>query len=169
MDIILLQASPGGGSGSSMVFIMIIFLVFMIFFTYLPNRKMKKEQAKFLEEMKKGGTHKIKILPSEVAVDDKASIIKRADKAARAYSEEISQVACRYQDYVQNVWIANTEGTYVNDTRVRTRLAVNSVASNETDKQSGHNGPGGHWGFEFYDMINVEEEIQKIGPPLSSI
>lgn len=54
MDIILLQASPAGGSGSNMVFIMIIFLVFMIFFTYLPNRKMKKEQAKFLEEMKKG-------------------------------------------------------------------------------------------------------------------
>lgn len=51
--MILLQASPAG-SGSSMVFIMIIFLVFMIFFTYLPNRKMKKEQAKFIEEMKKG-------------------------------------------------------------------------------------------------------------------
>jgi len=114
-----------------------------------------------LEEMKKGGTHKIKILPSEVMVDEKVSIIKRADKAAREYSEEISQVAARYQDYVQNVWIANTEGTYVNDTRVRTRLAVNSVASNETDKQSGHNGPGGHWGFEFYDMINVEEEARE--------
>lgn len=53
MGMILLQASSGG-SGSSMVFIMIIFLVFMIFFTYLPNRKMKKEQAKFIEEMKKG-------------------------------------------------------------------------------------------------------------------
>ena len=53
MDMILLQANPAG-SGSSMVFIMIIFLVFMIFFTYLPNRKMKKEQAKFIEEMKKG-------------------------------------------------------------------------------------------------------------------
>ena len=51
--MILLQASQGG-SGSSMVFLMIIFLVFMIFFTYLPNRKMKKEQAKFIEEMKKG-------------------------------------------------------------------------------------------------------------------
>lgn len=53
MGMILLQASPTG-SGSSMFFIMIIFLVFMIFFTYLPNRKMKKEQAKFIEEMKKG-------------------------------------------------------------------------------------------------------------------
>lgn len=53
MDMILLQAGQAS-SGSSMVFIMVIFLVFMIFFTYLPNRKMKKEQAKFIEEMKKG-------------------------------------------------------------------------------------------------------------------
>ena len=51
--MILLQSNPAGG-GSSMVFIMLIFLVFMIFFTYLPNRKMKKEQAKFIEELKKG-------------------------------------------------------------------------------------------------------------------
>ena len=51
--MLFLQAAPGGSS-SSMLFIMLIFLVFMIFFTYLPNRKMKKEQAKFLEGMKKG-------------------------------------------------------------------------------------------------------------------
>ena len=53
MDMILLQASQGEPD-YSMVFIMVIFLVFIIFFTYLPNRKMKKEQAKFIEEMKKG-------------------------------------------------------------------------------------------------------------------
>lgn len=115
-----------------------------------------------LEEMKKGDLHKVKILPSEVTIDEKVSIIKRANQAAREYSEEISQVAVRYQDYVQNVWIANSEGTYVNDSRVRTRLAVNSVASNETDKQSGFYGPGGFRGFEFYtDHINVEEAARE--------
>jgi TldD protein len=115
-----------------------------------------------LEEMKKGDAHTIKIYPSTVPVENKVAILKRADKAAREYSEEISQVAARYQDYVQNVWIANTEGTYVNDERVRTRLSVSSVASNETDKQSGFNGPGGLWGFEFYsDVINVEEAAQE--------
>lgn len=115
-----------------------------------------------LEDMKIGGTHNIKILPSEVSVDDKVAIVKRADVAAREYSEEITQVASRYQDYVQKVWIANTEGTFVNDTRVRTRLAINSVASNEETKQSGFNGPGGHWGFEYYsDVINVEDEAKE--------
>lgn len=111
-----------------------------------------------LKELKKGNTHTIKLLPSEVSIDDKASVVKRADVAARAYSEEISQVAVRFQDYVQNIWLANTEGTYVSDVRVRTRLSINSVAADENTKQSGFNGPGGLWGFEFYsDVINVEE------------
>jgi TldD protein len=115
-----------------------------------------------LEDMKQSDLHTIEILPSKVTVDEKVSIIKRANKAAREYSEEISQVAVRYQDYVQNVWIANSEGTYVNDIRVRTRLAINAVASNETDKQSGFNGPGGHYGFEYYSkVINVEEAAKE--------
>jgi TldD protein len=115
-----------------------------------------------LEELKKGDAHKIKLFPSEVPVEDKVAIVKRANIAARDYSEEISQVACRFQDYVQNVWIANTEGTYVQDTRVRTRLAINSVAANEITKQSGFNGPGGFYGFEFYsEVIDVEEAARE--------
>jgi TldD protein len=115
-----------------------------------------------LEELKEGNAHTIKLLPSEVSIDDKVSVVQRANKAAREYSDEINQVAVRFQDYVQNIWVANTEGTYVKDTRVRTRLAINSVAANEETKQSGFNGPGGHWGFEFYsDVINVEEAAQE--------
>jgi len=111
-----------------------------------------------LEEMKVGNTHKIKTLPSKVSLAEKVALLKRANKVAREYNDEIIQVMVTYQDYVQKVWIANSEGTYVQDTRVRTRLAINSVASNDAGKQSGFNGPGGHYGFEFYsDILNVEE------------
>jgi TldD protein len=111
-----------------------------------------------LGELQVGDKHKVEILPSEVSIDEKVSLLKRADIVARKYSEEITQVASRYQDYVQNVWIANSEGTYVKDTRVRTRLAVNSVAANEVTKQSGYDAPGGFYGFEFYrDQVNVDD------------
>jgi len=113
-------------------------------------------------EMQVGDKHQAKISPSEVTIDEKISILKRADKAARGYDEEIKQVMVRYQDYVQNVWIANSEGTYVNDTRTRTRLAINAVAANEETKQSGFYGPGGSYGFEFYsEVINVEEAAEE--------
>jgi len=115
-----------------------------------------------LEDLKVGNSHNIKILPSEVSVEEKVDIIQRANKAAREYSESISQVAVRYNDYVQNVWIANTEGTYVKDIRVRTRLSINSIASNDNTKQPGYNGPGGHYGFEFYsEIINVEDSARE--------
>jgi len=115
-----------------------------------------------LEDMKVGNTHNIKILPSEVSIEEKVDLLRRADKAARAYDKEISQVMVGYQDYVQKVWIANSEGTYVQDTRVRTRLSIYTVASNETTKQNGFNGPGGHYGFEFYsDVINVEDAARE--------
>jgi len=111
-----------------------------------------------LGEMKVGNLHPVKLLPSIVSIEEKVELLRRADKAARAYSDEISQVSSRYQDYVQKVWIANSEGTYVQDTRVRTRISIAAIASNEDSKQTGFYGPGGHYGFEFYsEQINVED------------
>ena len=115
-----------------------------------------------LQDLENDMDHKVKMLPSEVTIDQKIDLLKRADKAARAYSDEIIQVSANYQDYVQNVWIANSEGKYINDQRVRTRLAIGSVASDGTIKQSGFNGPGGFYGFEFYsEVINVEEAAKE--------
>lgn len=115
-----------------------------------------------LKEMKIGDIHKIKYLPSEVAIDDKVAVLRRADIAARAYSEEIKQVSANYSDYVQTVWIANSEGTYVQDRRVRTRMSVAAIAANETSKQTGFDGPGGFYGFElFKEIISPEDSARE--------
>lgn len=115
-----------------------------------------------LQELEVATQHQAKIDPATVSIDDKVALLYRADKAARAYDESIQQVQTRYMDYTQHVWIANTEGTYVKDTRTRTRLAIAAIAANETTKQTGFNGPGGTYGFEFYsDIINVEEAAEE--------
>ncbi|MFR5772678.1 MAG: hypothetical protein ACLUE7_05080 [Lachnospirales bacterium] len=41
-------------------------------------------------------------------------------------------------DSIQNILIANTENLYVTDERTRSRLSVNAVASNESEKQTGY-------------------------------
>lgn len=105
--------------------------------------------------------HKVKTYPNEVDVAEKVSLLKRADKAARLYSKDIKQVNLSYMDTVQEVVIASSESIFVKDARVRTRLGINSVASNEKDMQHGFNGPGGSYGFEFYDQIEVEEEARE--------
>ena len=69
----------------------------------------------------------------------------------------ITQTNISYFDSTQNVIIANTEGLWAEDERVRTRVFVSAVASEGNEKQTGYFGPGALKGFEFYDSINIEE------------
>ena len=73
--------------------------------------------------------HPIIYIPSSIGINKKIGVMKIAYNAAKDYSSEISQVGVNYIDKEQNVLIANTEGLYVEDKRVRTRLTINSVAS----------------------------------------
>ncbi len=114
-----------------------------------------------LPNLKEGSKHQIKRKPNTVDIKEKVSLVKRANQAARDYSEEISQVNIRYMDTTQKVWVASSEDIYVHDERVRTRLGIHSVAKNEKDMQSGFNGPGGHYGFEFYETFDVEEAAKE--------
>lgn len=101
------------------------------------------------------GLHVIKANPFDVDLTRKVAVMRQAYAAARAYSEEISQATVRYLDEDQQVLIANSEGVYVEDRRVRTRLAITAVASNGSQSQTGFYGPGAHMGFEFFDTIDV--------------
>ncbi len=40
------------------------------------------------------------------------------------------------------ILIANTEGIYVEDRRIRTRLGISSIASKGNENQTGFEGPG---------------------------
>ena len=57
------------------------------------------------------------------------------------------QVNAGYSDSVQDVLICNTEGVYVTDRRVYTRMSVSAVASDGTENQAGSMSPGGMSGF----------------------
>ncbi|MCH1960349.1 TldD/PmbA family protein [Romboutsia hominis] len=98
----------------------------------------------------------IKIYPNTVGYNKKIDVMKRAYKSAKSYNSLISQVSVGYLDKEQQVLIANTEGLYVEDRRIRTRLSINSVASNETENQTGFEGPGASMGFELFEKIDPE-------------
>lgn len=99
----------------------------------------------------------IKVYPSQTAKKDKIDLLRRGYEAAKNYDNSISQVTVSYLEEEQNVLIANSEGLLVEDTRIRTRFAVRSVASKNGEMQLGSYGPGASMGFEFYDTINVED------------
>ena len=94
--------------------------------------------------------HVIRQWPSQTETRRKLDILRAADAAARAVSTEIEQVSCTLMDSEQDVAICNSEGLYVEDTRVRTRLACAAIASDGTQKQQGHEAPGALMGYELF-------------------
>ena len=100
--------------------------------------------------------HNIEIFPNVVDYNKKVGMMKIAYKSAKEYHSDIAQVSVSYIDKDQEVLIANTEGLYVEDRRVRTRLAINAVASKDGENQTGFEGPGRYKGFEMFDEIDPE-------------
>ena len=83
-----------------------------------------------------------------------------AQKAARAKDEKlIRQVCVGYADIIQQVVIANSDGVYVEDERVRSRLVVHVVASDGKVIQTGYDSAGGTKGFELF----AEEKAADLG------
>ncbi|MGB4755213.1 MAG: TldD/PmbA family protein [Fervidobacterium sp.] len=101
--------------------------------------------------------HVVILKPQDVRKGTKVGYMKRAYESAKGYSPLIAQVVVHYWDYDQNVLIANTEGVYVTDNRVRTRLMINAVAVKDGQMESGFYGPGAGMGPEFLERIDVEQ------------
>lgn len=113
-----------------------------------------------------GQKHKVKIKPSEVALADKVKLLKTAYKHASEYDEVIKQVICYLVDDEKDVLIANSEGRFVTETRVKVRLMISSVASDKGLMQSGSDGDGSGKGYEFLfeemDIPYFAESASKI-------
>ncbi len=110
-----------------------------------------------LEERVHSNVHPILFVPSSVHAAKKIRVLKDLHQSAKSYSPEIVQVVARLMDTDQKIFIANTEGLYTEDRRIRSRILGQSIASNGTENQVGYSAPGRHVGFEmFTQLIDVE-------------
>lgn len=100
--------------------------------------------------------NKIEIYPETVLKKNKIDVMRRGYTAAKEYDSEISQVRVSYSDSKQNILVANSEGIWAEDERVRGRIRIESVASNGTEMQTGSMGPGASKGFEFFEKMDIE-------------
>ena len=105
--------------------------------------------------------HPIEHYPGETQHKQRLAIMREADLAARAESAEIVQAQTRYMDKDQRVWIANSEGLFVQDRRVYSRLFVLAVASDGKENQTGYRGPGAMRGIELFETIDPAENGRK--------
>lgn len=94
----------------------------------------------------------VKRRPDEEGIEEKAKLVKVAEEAARSVDDSlVRQVTVGYGDVTQRVTIANTDGVYVEDERIRSRLSVNAVAAEGQVIQTGYESAGGTRGLELFD------------------
>lgn len=98
----------------------------------------------------------IQIDPTTVEKTNKVQVMRKAYDTAFNYDDLITQVSVNYTDYIQNIMVANSEGLWKEDTRVRSRLGISSVASKNGEMQSGFYAPGASKGYEFFENLNID-------------
>jgi len=106
--------------------------------------------------------HEFSQLPMDVSGVRKAKLLQDANRAAKAVSDEISQVRANLMSWDSDVVICNSEGLFTGDRRVYTRMAVNAVAAGKGETQSGHNAPGALMGYELFETRVDPEEVARI-------
>ena len=99
----------------------------------------------------------VAIDPRSVAVERKVGLLRRANEVARAHDPRIHQVTASYGESVQEVLIANSDGLFRTDTRVRLNFAVHAVAKQADILESGFEAIRGTAGFEMLTDEAVEQ------------
>ena len=98
--------------------------------------------------------HPVKILPGSTPMKTRTDILKEACFAASNRDEKIKQVMGNLASVDHSILIANSEGLYTTDRHVRTRIAVQAVASDGHENQSGTASPGRGMGLEMFELID---------------
>lgn len=117
---------------------------------------LKDNKTIILNENRINTIHSIKYYPKDVGYNKKIDILKRAYHSAKDFNNDISQVITSYADKEQNILIANSDGLYIEDKRIRTRLGISAIASKGAENQTGFEGPGRHMGFEMFETVDPE-------------
>ena len=89
--------------------------------------------------------------PTETAFSERVELVKRADRAARAYDPRIFQVQAVYADNLRYVMVATSEGVLTLDRQPLARLSVSALARQDGGPpQRGHAGGGGRVELDFF-------------------
>lgn len=114
-------------------------------------------EAKPLVKIEYENRHPILKDPFASPKATKIAIMKEAIAPALSYDKRISKVTCTLMSMKQHVSIANSDGKWIEDTRIRVRLALNSFASENDQMQIGSKNHGASCGLELYDNYDLKE------------
>lgn len=98
--------------------------------------------------------------PSDTSIEERVSLVKRADTAARAADPRVIQVQASYVDNLRQILVATSDGSLSFDRQPLARMGVAVIArQGDGVPQRGHSGGGGRVGLEFFQTERTPEHF----------
>lgn len=116
----------------------------------------EEERSVSLKEQKIQNRHPVLADPIDAPLSEKVKLLERAYKTGKEESEKIVKITGSMRNSRQNVQISNSDGRFVQDVRVKTRMAITAYAKEKENMQTGSDGPGASQGLEFYEHTTPE-------------
>jgi TldD protein len=89
---------------------------------------------------------------------DKLSLLRAADKAARAFDKRIVKVEASFAESIKEVLLFTSDGRMAQDIQPMLRFGVRAVAEHEGKRQSGSGGGGGRYGMDYFAQAATDAE-----------
>ena len=105
--------------------------------------------------------HPVVRISSEVPKSDKREELKRCYFAAKDADARIIQVKASLADVDRNILIANSDGDYIEDRQIRTRIYCTAIGEEGGVTESGFYGPGRRMGMEMFESEVNPEAVGK--------
>jgi TldD protein len=113
-----------------------------------------------LQEGKRHDLYPVVHSPTETEFAERVDLVRRADKAARAYDARVFQVQAVYADNLRHVMVATSDGVLSVDRQPLARLSVSALArENGGPPQRGHSGGGGRVELNFFQKEKTPEHF----------
>jgi TldD protein len=94
----------------------------------------------------------VKVPSIETVPEEKLELLRRGDRAARAFDPRIVKVQCSFAEELKEILVITSDGKLVRDRQPLLRFGVHVVAEDSHGKrQSGSGGGGGRFGMEYFD------------------
>ena len=103
------------------------------------------------DESAKRNLYPLVTAPNETSLAERVELVKRADRAARAYDPRVFHVQASYVDSLRQVLVVNSDGVLSFDRQPLARLGVTVLArQGDGTPQHGYSGGGGRVALDFF-------------------
>lgn len=90
---------------------------------------------------------------------EKLDIIRRADKAARAYNSAINKVSITFSDELKRVMIAASDGRLTADVQPLFVMRISAIAEKDDQRERGGSTVSGRYGLDYFTTQHTPESL----------